>query len=166
MSQEERLAVVTAYRDRCQVLFAAPHIETVILFRNHGPSAGASLLHPHAQAIALSMVPPRLAALNEWGKRHHAEHDTCAICEELQIETRHRERIIEETDRFIALVPFAAEHPYEIWIVPLDHHSSFVDIEDEALAEFGELLARCLAATQESAERPALQFRHRFRAQA
>ena len=53
LSPEERLAVVTAYRDRCQVLFAAPHIETVILFRNHGPSAGASLLHPHAQAIAL-----------------------------------------------------------------------------------------------------------------
>jgi UDPglucose--hexose-1-phosphate uridylyltransferase len=144
LSSDERLAVVTAYRDRCQALVASPRIETVILFRNHGPSAGASLLHPHAQAIALSMVPPRLVALNEWAKRYHAEHGICAMCEELQVETRHRERVIEETDRFLALVPFAAEHPYEIWIVPLDHHASFVDIEDEALAEFGELLARCL----------------------
>jgi len=144
LSADERLAVITAYRDRCQVLFAAPRIETVVLFRNHGPSAGASLLHPHAQAIALSMVPPRLAALSAWGKHYYAEHGICAMCEELQGETRHRERIVEETERYLALVPFAAEHPYEIWIVPLDHHASFIDIEDEALAEFGELLARCL----------------------
>ncbi len=144
VSPQERLAVVTAYRDRCQVLFAAAGVETVTLFRNHGPSAGASLLHPHAQTIALALVPPRLAALSEWARRYHAEHGLCAMCEELQVETRHREHIVEETDRFLALVPYAAEHPYEIWIVPLDHQASFIDIEDAALSEFGELLARSL----------------------
>jgi UDPglucose--hexose-1-phosphate uridylyltransferase len=144
LSADARHAVMRAYRDRVRVLFAEPHIETVILFRNHGPSAGASLLHPHAQAIALDMVPPRLAALNAWGKRHHAEHGTCATCEELQIETRHRSRVVEETEQFIALAPFAAEHPYEIWIVPLDHQASFIDLKGDALTEFGELLARCL----------------------
>ncbi|MEJ2623540.1 MAG: hypothetical protein P8Z80_03055 [Pseudolabrys sp.] len=158
LSAEERLAVVTAYRDRCQVLFAAPGIETVILFRNHGPSAGASLLHPHAQAIALGMVPPRLAALNEWAKSYHADHGVCAMCEELQVETCHRERVIEETDRFLALVPFAAEHPYEIWIVPHDHHASFIDIEDAALAEFGELLARCLRRLKKVLDDPPYNF--------
>ena len=80
------------------------------------------------------------------------------MCEELQIETRHRERVIEETDRFLALVPFAAEHPYEIWIVPLDHHASFIDIEEEALAEFGELLARCLRRLKEVLDDPPFNF--------
>lgn len=141
---EERHAVIRAYRDRVRILFAEHGVESVILFRNHGPSAGASLLHPHAQAIALDMVPPRLAALSAWGKRYHAEHGICATCEELQIETRHRARVVEETERFIALVPFAAQHPYEIWIVPLEHHASFVDLEGAALVEFGALLARCL----------------------
>ena len=138
------------------MLFAAPHIETVILFRNHGPSAGASLLHPHAQAIALATVPPRLAALNEWGKRHHGENGICAMCEELQIETRHRERIIEETDRFIALVPFAAEHPFEIWIVPLDHHAVVHRHRRRRLAEFGATAGAVLAAAENRAERSAL----------
>ena len=133
-----------AYRDRSRVLFAEPRVETVVLFCNRGPSAGASLTHPHAQAIALDMVPPRLAALNEWGKRHHAEHGICATCEELQIETRNRRRAVEETEQFIALVPFAAEHPYEIWIVPLVHQASFIDLDADALTEFGALLARCL----------------------
>lgn len=144
LSADERLAVITAYRDRSRVLFAEPRVETVLLFRNHGPSAGASLLHPHAQAIALETVPPRLAALNAWGRRHHAEHGDCATCTELQIETRHRIRVVEETERFVALVPFAAEHPYEIWIVPLDHHAAFIDIDDDGMAEFGALLARSL----------------------
>jgi len=42
LSADERRAVITAYRDRTRVLFAEPHVETVVLFRNHGPSAGAS----------------------------------------------------------------------------------------------------------------------------
>ncbi len=158
LSAEERLAVVTAYRDRSWVLFAEPRIETVMLFRNHGPSAGASLLHPHAQAVALDIVPPRLAALNEWGKRHHAEHGACATCTELQVETRHRNRVIEETDRFIALVPFAAEHPYEIWVVPLDHQASFIELEGSAISEFGDLLARCLRRLKEMLNDPPYNF--------
>ena len=144
LAADERLAAMRAYRDRSRVLFAEPRIECVVLFRNHSSRAGASQLHPHAQAIALGTVPPRLAALNEWGKRYHAEHGICATCEELQIETRHRNRVVEETEQFIALVPFAAEHPYEIWIVPLDHQASFIELDEGALAEFGGLLARCL----------------------
>jgi UDPglucose--hexose-1-phosphate uridylyltransferase len=141
---DERQAAMLAYRDRSRVLFAEPRVETVVLYRNHGPSAGASLLHPHAQAIALEMVPPRLAALSAWGRRHHAEHGVCATCEELQIETRHRTRVVEETERFIGLVPFAAEHAYETWIVPLDHQAAFIELDEDALAEFGGLLARSL----------------------
>lgn len=144
LSAEERHAVVRVYRDRVRILFAEHGVETVVLFRNHGPSAGASLLHPHAQAIALDVVPPRLAALSAWGKRYHAEHGVCATCEELRIEIRDRTRVVEESEQFIALVPFAAEHPCEIWIVPLAHHASFVDLAGEALVEFGELLGRCL----------------------
>jgi UDPglucose--hexose-1-phosphate uridylyltransferase len=141
---DELQAAMLAYRDRARVMFAEPRVETVVLFRNHGPSAGASLLHPHAQAISLEMVPPYLAALSAWGKRHHAEHGLCATCEELQVESRHRGRVVEETERFIALVPFAAQHAYEIWIVPLDHQTAFIDLDDEALGEFGGLLARSL----------------------
>lgn len=169
-SADERRAVMRAYRDRSRALFAAPRIETVTLFRNHGPSAGASLLHPHAQAIALAMVPPRLAALNEWSKRHHAEHGACATCTELQIETRRRNRVIEETGQFVALVPFAAEHPYETWIVPLEHQASFIDLDDDALAEFGALLARCVRRLKKVIDNPPYNFvvdsapKHEFRA--
>ena len=156
LSADERQAVMLAYRDRSRVLFAEPRVETVVLFRNRGPSAGASLMHPHAQVIALDMVPLRLAALNEWGKRHHAEHGICATCEELQIETRHRSRVVEETEQFIALVPFAAEHPYETWIVPLDHQASFIDLDADALSRIRRVAGALLAAVEKSVERSAL----------
>jgi UDPglucose--hexose-1-phosphate uridylyltransferase len=144
LSADERRAVMRAYRDRVRKLSAEPRIESVVLFRNHGTSAGASLSHPHAQAIALEMVPPRLAALNAWSKRYHVEHGVCATCDELQIETRHRNRVVEETEQFIALVPYAAEHPYEMWIMPLDHQAAIIELDDESLSEFSDLLARSL----------------------
>ena len=158
LSADERRAVVAAYRDRSRALLAEPRVETAVLFRNQGRKAGASLLHPHAQVIALDTVPPRLARLRTWGDHYHREHGICATCAELQSETRERARVVEETEQFIALVPFAAEHPFETWIVPLDHQASFTDLGDDALAEFGELLARSLRRIKNALSDPPYNF--------
>ena len=45
---------------------------------------------------------------------------------------------------FAALVPFAAEHPYEIWIVPKRHQASFTAVDDCDVSSFAVLLGRSL----------------------
>jgi len=36
-----------------------PRLEYILIFKNHGSAAGASLSHPHSQLIAMPMVPIR-----------------------------------------------------------------------------------------------------------
>jgi len=144
MSADQLRAVVGLYRERSRTLLARNGVAATVLFRNRGRDAGASLVHPHAQIVALDMVPPHVAALGDWGRRYHERHGRCPLCDELAIERNDGRRIVEKNDGFVALVPFAAEHPYEIWIVPKQHQPSFAALGDDALGQFAALVGRSL----------------------
>jgi UDPglucose--hexose-1-phosphate uridylyltransferase len=144
MSADEATAVVGAYRERSRLLLAQDGVQAVILFCNRGRDAGASLLHPHAQIVALAVVPPKVAAMDDWARRYTQEHGRCALCDALDAEHKDGARIVDENDGFVVLVPFAAQHPCELWIVPKDHQASFAALADGALGDFAALLARAL----------------------
>jgi UDPglucose--hexose-1-phosphate uridylyltransferase len=133
MDDCEITAVIECYRQRFVQLASRPGIDTVVLFRNHGTGSGASLRHPHAQLIALGFATPKLHLMAEWGCRYYRSASRCPTCEELELETKLGERVVDETKHFLALVPFAAERPCEIWLVPKRHQASFAEIvKDEA----------------------------------
>ncbi len=136
--------VVTTYHRRFLELSQRPEIATVVLFRNHGARSGASLAHPHAQVIALPLIPPRLQAMASWARRQSAQTGQCPTCAELARERKADERLIEETADFVALVPFAAEVPSELWLVPKRHSASFAWIRADELADLAALLRRAL----------------------
>jgi UDPglucose--hexose-1-phosphate uridylyltransferase len=144
MSASELIAVVSLYRDRSRILLEQDDTEAAILFRNYGQHAGASLMHPHAQIIALDFVPPKLAAVEDWAKRYQSQHGACALCEELVFERKNGTRIVDENERFVAMVPFAAAHPCELWVVPKQHQASFTMLADDALDDFAGLLGGTL----------------------
>jgi UDPglucose--hexose-1-phosphate uridylyltransferase len=158
MSASELTAVVSAYRARSRALREQDGIEAVILFRNYGQRAGASLMHPHTQIIALDFVPPKLAALGDWAERYHREHGACAMCEEIAIERKNGTRVVDENDAFVALVPFAAEHPFELWLVPKQHQASFTALADDALGGFAALLGRALRRLRAALDDPPYNF--------
>ena len=128
------------------------------MFRNYGQRAGASLAHPHAQIVALDFVPPKLAATDEWAREYYVEHGRCALCAELDIELKSGARVVEANDAFVALVPFAAEHPFELWIVPRRHEASFGALTDEGLPAFAALLGRSLRRLSASLADPPYNF--------
>jgi UDPglucose--hexose-1-phosphate uridylyltransferase len=158
MNAAELNAVVSVYRERSRALLEQDDIETAILFRNYGQRAGASLAHPHAQIIALEFLPPKLAAMDDWTKRYHRKHGACAMCEELTIERESGTRIVDENDKFVALVPFAAEHPFELWLVPKQHQASFTALDDDALGDFTALLGRALRRLRAALDDPPYNF--------
>ncbi len=140
MSADELVAVVSVYRERSRALLADDGMQAAILFRNRGRHAGASLTHPHAQIMALDMVPATIAGMDEWAARYHKEHDRCALCDELASERQDGTRLVDENAAFVALVPYAAQHPCELWIVPKAHQASFAALADDALGDFAALL--------------------------
>lgn len=144
LDDAQMAAVVRVYRDRCRALLARPESQAVVLFRNHGPGSGASLRHPHAQVMALEVVPPFVEALVRTGAARHAADGRCPTCEAIAAELAEGIRIVEATPGFVAFVPFAAEAPGETWIAPRGHQPAFADLDDERLPEFAGLMRRVL----------------------
>src|SRR5262249_22755922 len=49
----------------------------------------------------------------------------CMYCDIIRQELLAEERVIHQTDHFVALSPYAARSPYETWIVPRQHNCAF-----------------------------------------
>jgi len=130
MSPVEMEAVVAAYLHRHRALESVPGIRAVILFRNHGPAAGTSLVHPHSQVIATGIVPGHIRRRDDSARAYFDDWGRCLFCDMLEQERRDRTRMVAENGLFAAFVPFAAGVPFEIWILPKAHRSCFSGMDE------------------------------------
>lgn len=147
-------AVIDAWR-RCHgELMAGPGTEAVFLFRNRGLKAGASLRHPHSQAIAMQMLPPRLAAREVRARELHAETGHCPVCALLEAECEDGARVFMEDRHFVALVPFAAACPFEFLVLPRRHAAGFAAIGEDEASALGPFLRQALRRLYEAAGDP------------
>jgi len=133
--------VLEAWRQRMVDLQKDPRFEYVSVFKNHGEAAGASLEHPHSQLIATPMVPMMVEQELEGSLRHFRMKKRCIWCDiihqEMQGKARSLGRLILGEGGFVALCPYAPRFPFETWILPEGHRSSYEDAEgmdSEALA--------------------------------
>jgi UDPglucose--hexose-1-phosphate uridylyltransferase len=117
--------VLRAYRERVIDLRRDSRFQYVIVFKNHGVAAGASLEHPHSQLIALPIVPKRVAEEIEGARNYFQYKDRCVFCDVIRQELQQRKRIISENDSFVAFAPFASSFPFETWILPKSHNPNF-----------------------------------------
>ena len=134
------VAIVQTYRQRYLELMEDRNNLFVTIFRNHGKRAGASLRHPHSQIIATPIVPRHRRWQEDEAQRYFDERGSCAYCDILAFEMSDRQRVIDENERFLAFVPYAAEVPFEIWILPKEHSSDFGTISDAEVVDFASIL--------------------------
>lgn len=126
MTPREVEAVVETYLRRYGRLYSADeNIESIIIFRDHGRQAGASILHPHSQLIATAAVPPSVAHREHLAEVYFERNRRCILCDMLDFEQSQGERLVYENTSFLSFVPFAAEAPFEIWIMPRRHSPDF-----------------------------------------
>lgn len=124
--------VLDAYRTRYRVLRSAG-AAVILVFRNHGPSAGTSLAHPHSQIVAAPVVPYQIRHRFEVAMQYFDDLGACLYRDILSRELADGRRIVFENDTFVAFQPFAAGVPFETWIMPRYHQASFGEISDEIL---------------------------------
>lgn len=144
LNDEDLLTLMQAYRERFAALMSQEAIRRVILFQNSGPLSGASLAHPHSQIVAMRIDPPMMTALENRARNYFAEYTSCILCDEVKRERDASIRIVEAGDAFTVLVPFAAQYPSEVWIIPVRHQARFDEIADPELESFGLTLRRSL----------------------
>lgn len=137
--------LIWAYRDRYIELTRDNRVRFVLIFKNYGRTAGASIEHPHSQVIAMPAVPKRLAEELEGAEQYYNIKDRCVFCDMVREEAQNgAARLVNENNAFICFVPFAARFPYEICILPKTHQSHFADITKEQVMGLGRLLKESL----------------------
>ena len=129
--------VLRAYAARTADLAQDPRLAYILIFKNHGADAGASLFHAHSQLIGTPMVPRRIQDELRGAEAFQTEKGTCAYDGILQAELDATDRIALANEDFVALCPYASRFPFEIWILPRRHRPHFEEItarERRALA--------------------------------
>jgi UDPglucose--hexose-1-phosphate uridylyltransferase len=114
-----------ACRERILDLANDKRFRYVMVFKNHGSVAGASLDHSHSQLIALPIVPRRVSEEINGGLAYYKYKDRCIFCDIIAQEKEDNVRVVLENESFIALSPYASRFPFEVWILPKKHEAFF-----------------------------------------
>lgn len=136
--------VLEAIRNRMAALESQPGVESVFFFKNHGGAAGATLEHPHSQLLALPMVPALLAAELEGAERYHAGTGRCYFCDLAEREAAGGDRLVLDSGPLVALAPYAARAPFEVWILPKRHQARLEAASESDLACLAQLFQTIL----------------------
>ncbi|MEG4270331.1 MULTISPECIES: galactose-1-phosphate uridylyltransferase [unclassified Microcoleus] len=145
LSVEEVKNILLVYRKRYVEIRKNPYIETIIIFKNHGETAGTSLEHPHSQIAATPVVPSQFRSRIDEAIRYFDDTGECLFCRTLEDELAAKERVICESEHFVAFIPYAALSPFHTWIFPRRHSSSFDEISDLELRDLAYILKTVLA---------------------
>jgi UDPglucose--hexose-1-phosphate uridylyltransferase len=140
LSPQEIESVLWAFRDRICDLKRDTRFRYVMVFKNHGLSAGATLEHSHSQLIALPVVPVNIAEEMAGARRHFENKERCIYCDIVRQELADGRRVIFENEGFVALAPYAPKFPFETWVLPKHHGAHFEDAQREQFAQLADAL--------------------------
>jgi UDPglucose--hexose-1-phosphate uridylyltransferase len=130
----------------------------VLIFKNHGTTAGASLAHPHTQIIATPVTPRTVAMELESCREHYHVKERCLICDIMSQEINQEIRVVSIIDGMIAFTPFASRFPFEVFIAPIQHSHSFSELSTEGRAALARILKDVLTRLKISLNDPPYNF--------
>ncbi len=120
--------MLRAYRERMTDLGGDDRFKYVLIFKNQGYLAGATMSHAHSQLIATPVTPKRVKEELQGSQRYYDFKRRCVFCDIIRQETRlTRERVVFENDLFVVVSPFAARVPFETWVLPKQHNSDYAE---------------------------------------
>lgn len=136
--------VLWAFRDRILDLKKDRRFKYILIFKNHGEAAGASLEHAHSQLIALPILPIYVAEELEGAKNYYIFKERCVFCDLIQQEMDDTSRVVAENEHFITLAPYAPRFPFETWILPKQHESAFENSSSRMFEDLAKALKTLL----------------------
>ncbi len=136
--------ILNVYTNRINELERIKGIKYVVVFKNHGAEAGASLSHEHTQVIALNKIPIRIKEELDAFKRYKRRNKSCLFCDIIKEEKKAKKRIVLETKNFIVISPFAPRFGLETWILPKKHLNRLSALNNSETIELAKLLKRVI----------------------
>jgi UDPglucose--hexose-1-phosphate uridylyltransferase len=132
--------VIHTWTTQFQELAQMPQINHVQIFENRGSMMGASNPHPHCQIWATHTVPD-IPAKELLGQSDYAEaHNSCLLCDYVQLEDQQHLRVVCRNEGFVAMVPFWAVWPFEILVCSRRHLGAFPEFTAAEVTLLAQLL--------------------------
>jgi UDPglucose--hexose-1-phosphate uridylyltransferase len=154
MSEPEIERVLWAYRERIVDLKKDFRLKHILIFKNHGYAAGATLEHPHSQLIALPIVPDFVREEVDGARRHFDARERCVFCDIIRQEMRDNVRIVQENADVVALAPYAPRFAFETWFLPKQHGARFEEAPHHVTVSLARLLKTTLQRLDRALETP------------
>ena len=130
----------------------------ILIFKNHGASAGATLEHSHSQLIALPIIPTSVLEEIEGCRAHYEQKERCIYCDILRQDLADGDRIVAENPEFLCVTPFAPRFPFEMWILPKRHAGYFEESQKVQFEFLAPILSEALRRMDKVLARPSYNF--------
>ncbi len=154
MSEAQIERVLRAFRDRIRDLRQDRRLRHILVFKNHGAAAGATIEHTHSQLIALPLVPDFVREELDGARRHFASKERCVFCDIVHEEIAAGRRVVQESADIVALAPYAPRFPFETWLLPKRHGARFEDAETHEYESLARMLKAVLMKLDRALESP------------
>lgn len=129
-----------AFKGRLLDLERDVRLKYVMIFKNSGARAGATLEHPHCQLIALPVVPREVNDEMTGSQNYYNFKERCVFCDMIRQEMSAGARLVMRSAMHAAIAPFAARFPFETWVMPIRHESRFEQSDTEEMKSAAEVL--------------------------
>ena len=154
MGEADIERVLWAFRERIVDLKRDTRFRFILIFKNHGAAAGATLEHSHSQLIALPIVPDFVREELEGARHHFQAKERCVYCDIIRQEIAADLRVVQENADIIALSPYAPRFPFETWLLPRHHGARFEEAPRWVYASLARMLKSVLQRMNRALENP------------
>jgi UDPglucose--hexose-1-phosphate uridylyltransferase len=153
ISVEQWGNVLVVIQDRVRWLYTQKSVSYVSIYINNGVSAGAQVIHPHLNIVTFSTIPPVIDMEAEGSHRFMNENGSCPACSIIGVESSGPRQVL-ATDSFLAFCPWAPTYPYEFWIYPKRHITSFSKITQKEINDLALMLRATLGGMSKGLKDP------------
>ena len=135
--------VLVVVQDRLRWLYTQKGVTYVSIYGDQGDLAGNTNPHPHLNLLTFSTIPPVIESEAEASHKILNEKGVCPMCQTINEEIGGPRQVL-QTDGFIAYCPWAPSYPYEFWISPKKHNTSFSKITQKEINDLSLILRATL----------------------
>jgi UDPglucose--hexose-1-phosphate uridylyltransferase len=141
---ERMKLVLIAFRDRLLDLARDPRFSYVMVFKNFGKAAGASLEHSHSQLVALPILPRMIVSELQGSLSYYNYKERCIFCDIIRQEIKQEIRVVCQNEQFITITPYAPRSPFEMWILPKKHYSSYSNLDEASYQQLAQIFSESM----------------------
>lgn len=114
----------------------------VQIFENKGAAMGCSNPHPHGQIWANGFLPNEVAREDTNQRKYYRQQGSVLLVDYAKRELERKERIVVETEHWLAVVPYWAVWPFEMLLLPKAHVKRLTELSAEQAQDLAVMLKK------------------------